>query len=259
MGLCVDLLSFLFILTCSRRRDIDETQVKHGLKGVKKRLNKITLLAYPRSYMILSELMWSMYSVAMFLNCALSCYFSVFRPFEYGILTLFALPRRKKPPDLVSEGGKIRVCSNYDYDSRYFYFIARQRFLAKVLRNSQMRRSSLGVKPAQIVEETPIVEETKLQCTACTATTDDIPLDDPAKQAPLPENADPVVLLTRERRILDELKSYCWMAGDSKKLDETSASVLRTVLEVPICLASALIAIIFDTGASMSISGEEKD
>ena len=120
--LCVDLLSFLLI-TCVRRRDIGETHVKHGLKGVKKRLNKITLLAYPRSYMILSELMWSMYSVAMFLNCALSCYFSVFRPFEYGILTLFALPHRKKPPDLVSEGGKIRVCSNYDYDSRYFYFI----------------------------------------------------------------------------------------------------------------------------------------
>ena len=159
MELCVDLLSFLLI-TCFRRRDIGETHVKHGLKGVKKRLNKITLLAYPRSYMILSELMWSMYSVAMFLNCALSCYFSVFRPFEYGILTLFALPRRKKPPDLVSEGGKIRVCSNYDYDSRYFYFIARQRFLAKALRNSQMRRSSLGVRPAQIVEETPIVEDT---------------------------------------------------------------------------------------------------
>ena len=31
------------------------------------------------------------------------------------------------------------------------------------------------------------------------------------------------------------------------------------MLDVPICLASAMIAIIFDTGASMSISGEEKD
>ena len=200
MELCVDLLSFLLI-TWFRRRDIGETHVKHGLKGVKNRLKKITLRAYPRSYMILSELMWSMYYVAMFLNCALSCYFSVFRPFEYGILTLFALHRRKKPPDLVSEGGKIRVCSNYDYDLRYFYFIARQRFPAKVLRNSHMRRSSLGVKPAHIVKETPLGEDTKLQCTPCTDATDDIPLDDPAQQAPLPENADPVVLLTREKRI----------------------------------------------------------
>ena len=49
------------------------------------------------------------------------------------------------------------------------------------------------------------------------------------------------------------------MVGDSKKLDETSASVLRTVLEAPICLASALFAIIFDTRASMSISGKLKD
>ena len=44
------------------------------------------------------------------------------------------------------------------------------------------------------------------------------------------------------------------MAGDSKKLDEASALVLRTVLEVPICLESALIAIIFDTGASSPVS-----
>ena len=122
-----------------------------------------------------------------------------------------------------------------------------------------MRRSLLDVKPAHIVEETPIVEDTKLQCTPCTDATNDIPLDYPVQQAPPPEIADPVVLLTRERLILDELKSYCWMVGASKKLDETSASVLQTVLEVPICLASTLIAIIFDTGASMSISGELKD
>ena len=120
--------------------------------------------------MILSELIWSMYSVQMFFNCALSCYFSVFRPFEYWILTLFALPRRKKPPDLVSKGGNIRVCSNYDYDSRYFYFIARQRFVAKVLRNSHMRRSSLSVKAAQIVEETPLVEGTKVKCSTIPVT-----------------------------------------------------------------------------------------
>ena len=264
--LCVDFLSFLLI-TWFHRRDIGETSVKHRLKGVEKRLKKITLLAY----MFLSELMWSTYSVAMFLICALCCYFSAFHPFEYGIMTLFALSHQKKPPDLVSEGGKIRVCSNYYYDPRYAYFIARQRFLAKVLHNSQMRtivhreqlrspcRSSLDVKPAQTVEETLIMEATKLRCTPCTDATDNTPLDDSVQQAPPSENADPVVLLTKENRILDELKSVCWMADGSKKLDETPASVLQKVLKVPICLAPALIAIIFDTGASMSISGELKN
>ena len=90
--------------------------------------------------MILSELMLSMYSVAMLLNYVLHCYCSVFRPFEYGIMFLFALHRRKKPLDLVSEGGKQSVCSKYCYDLRYDYFIARQRFLEKVLHNSQLQK-----------------------------------------------------------------------------------------------------------------------
>ena len=46
---------------------------------------------------------------------------------------------------------------------------------------------------------------------------------------------------------------------NNKKLDIESASVLRTVLEMPIYMASAMIAIIFDTEASMSISGGLND
>ena len=64
-----------------------------------------------------------------------------------------------------------------------------------------------------------IMEDTKLRCTPCTNDMDNIPLDDPVQQAPLPVNADPVVLLAREWQIHDSLKSYCLMAGDSKKLD----------------------------------------
>ena len=71
------------------------------------------------------------------------------------------------------------------------------------------------MKPAQIEDETQIVEESKLQCTPCTDAVDDIPLDNPEQQAPLPENADLVVLLTTEKRFFDELKSYCWMTVDS--------------------------------------------
>ena len=62
-------------------------------------------------------------------------------------------------------------------------------------------KSSLGVNPAQTVKENPIVEATKLQCSPCTDATDDIPLEDSVQQPPLPKRADPVVLLTREKRI----------------------------------------------------------
>ena len=79
-------------------------RLTNGLKGTKKRLKKITLFAYPRAYMIFTELMWNMYSVAMLLRCALSSFGAIYCPFEYGVVALFALPRLKKPPDLVSEG-----------------------------------------------------------------------------------------------------------------------------------------------------------
>lgn len=45
------------------------------------------------------------------------------------------------------------------------------------------------------------------KCTPCTDATDDIPLEDSVQQAPSPENMNTLILLTRETRILDELKS----------------------------------------------------
>ena len=245
---CVDFYALCLLIRGTRRRETGVTCANENrLNGVRKRFNSITLLAYPRSYMILTELMWSMYSVAMFLCCALSCFGMVFQPFEYGVIRLFALPRLKKPPDLVSEGGTVRCANVNNYDSRYDYYIMRQQFLLKVLSKQHMRRS----------HETPILEN--IRRAPCTADEEDIPLDEAAQQAPMPSDADPVVLLTREKRIYDQLKSFSWMAGESTRLNNESASVLRTILDVPICLASAMIAIIFDTGASMSISGEEKD
>ena len=120
------------------QRDVCELD---GPKGERKRLNAIILLAYPRSYMIFTALMWNMYSVAMILSCALSCFGTVFRPFEYGFIRLFAMPRLKKPPDLVSEGGKIHCSNVYDYDSKYDYFIRRQKYLGKVLRAHHLNKS----------------------------------------------------------------------------------------------------------------------
>ena len=142
---CVDL--FVASLICGlRRRETGVTlSSSSGLKGTKKRMNKVTLFAYPRAYMIFSELMWSMYSVAMILRCALRLFGTVYLPFDYGVVVIFVIPRLKKPPDLVSEGdGHIR-CSrtlfSLSYDSKYDYFITRQRFIAKQLRMHQLNKA----------------------------------------------------------------------------------------------------------------------
>ena len=142
--ICVD-LCVIWLLRGLRRRDTGVTSNFASLKGTKKRVKRYTLLAYPRAYMIFSELMWSMWSVAMLIRCALCSFGTVYCPFEYGIVALFALPRMKKPPDLLSEGdGHIR-CSrslfSSSYDSKYDYFIARQRYLAKQLRMHQLNKA----------------------------------------------------------------------------------------------------------------------
>ena len=132
MEVCVDLIALCMLICRPRQRETDVTCANNdGPKGERKRLNSITLLAYPWSYMIFTELMWNMYSVAMILSCALSCFGAVFRPFEYGFIRLFALPRLKKPPDLVSEGGKISCSSVYNYDSKYDYLLSTKIILAK--------------------------------------------------------------------------------------------------------------------------------
>ena len=43
--------------------------------------------------------MWSMYSITMLLCNELRCFGVVYCPFQYGIISLFCVPRMKKPPD----------------------------------------------------------------------------------------------------------------------------------------------------------------
>ena len=94
MEVRVDLIAFCLLIRCPCRRETGVTCADDGgPKGERKRLNSITLLAYPQSYMIFTELMWNMNSVAMILCYALSCFGAVFRPFEYGFIRLLALPR----------------------------------------------------------------------------------------------------------------------------------------------------------------------
>ena len=292
--ICIDLFVFYALIRRPRRRDTGVTCANsngNGLKGVRKRLNSITLLAYPRSYMIFTELMWNMYSVAVLLSCALSCFGTVFCPFEYGVIRLFALPRLKKPPDLVSEGGKISCSNVHDYDPKYDYFIKRQNYLGKVLRAHHLNKSLCHehLRCTRKLRETsatrrcstsnPIAHELLLNCqnniterSNCSGDmsvsegvrcdrSEDIPLHEfpTYKLTPPPNIDEPIVMLRHDRAVFDRLKNYAWMAGASVDLDSGSARVLRDALDSSINLASGLTAVIFDTGASMSISNDKAD
>ena len=51
------------------------------------------------NFPVLSESMWSMYSIAMLLWNNLRCFGVIYFPFQYGVVALFCVPRMKKPPD----------------------------------------------------------------------------------------------------------------------------------------------------------------
>ncbi len=280
MEVCVDLIAFCLLIRRPRQRETGVTCANDGgPKGKRKRLNSITLFAYPRSYMIFTALMWNMYSVAMILCCALSCFGAVFRPFEYGFIRLFALPRLTKPPDLVSEGGKIHCSNVYDYDTKYDYFIKHQKYLGKVLRahhlntslchkhlrNTRKFRHMWETLVDRCSKANTIADESHFNCsnniTERCDCSNDIPLSEfsTAKLTPPPAMDEPIVMLRHDRAGLDRLKNYAWMAGASVDLDSGSASVLRNALDSSIYLASGLTAVIFDTGASMSISNNKAD
>ena len=66
---------------------------------------------------------------------------------------------------------------------------------------------------------------------------------------------DPVIMLEQERSAWAEFKMYAWIAGASTTLTEKKACILRLLLNLtPICVLSKIIAIIFDTGASSSLT-----
>ena len=66
-------------------------------------------------------------------------------------------------------------------------------------------------------------------------------------------------MLHHDRAVFDRLKNYAWMAGASVDFDSNSARILRDALDSSINLVSGLTAIIFDTGASVSISNNAAD
>ena len=65
----------------------------------------------------------------------------------------------------------------------------------------------------------------------------------------------PVIMLERERSAWAKFKMYAWIVGVSTKLTEKKGLILRLLLNsAPICVLSEIIAIIFDTGASTSLT-----
>ena len=183
---------------------------------------------------------------------------------------------KKKPPDLISEGGKIRCSNVYDYDSKYDYFIKRQQYLGKVLRAHHLNKSLCHkhLRSTRKLRETSvdrcfktntIADELHLNCpntlTERCDCSEDIPFSEfPTSTLTPPPNIDePIVMLRRDCAVFDRLKHYVWMAGASVNLDDGTASVLRYALDSSIYLASGLTAVIFDTGASISISNNAAD
>ena len=276
--ICVD-LCIILLLRGLRRRDTGVTSkcVSASLKGTKKRVKRYTLLAYPRAYMIFSELMWSMWSVAMLIRCALCSFGTVYCPFEYGIVAIFALPRMKKPPDLVSEGDGYIRCSrslfSSSYDSKYDYFITRQRFLARKLRMHYMNKAVCqrylhrASRPVlmPLIETSADRSQEKEKQEKFNLCQDDIPLGDAHKEFTCDEKVinlltiPSVISLKKDYEIYLRLKEYSWMTGDSVLLTHDAARVLRDTMEDAVYLASGLRTIIIDTGASLSISNNEKD
>ena len=57
------------------------------------------LRVYPCRWLILSEIMWCMYIIAMLVCKDLCCFGVLYCPFQYGVVALFCMPQMKKLPD----------------------------------------------------------------------------------------------------------------------------------------------------------------
>ena len=203
------------------------------------------LQAYPCRWLILSNIMWSMWSTAMLVCNNLRCFGVIYCPFRYGVVALFCVPRIKKPPDPNWSGELTLVEGNLEISnmpcSKHFSY----RKMRKLQRNEIEACEALFTKKSQ----------------ANTA-------DEKAKRKALAEEhthqvsnvkdalgTDPVIMLERERSAWAEFKMYAWIAGASTMLTEKKACILRSLLNsTPICVLSEMISIIFDTGASTGLT-----
>merc|ERR1712226_1337872 len=73
-----------------------------------KRGNDLKIL--PCRWLIFSEIMWNMWSMAMLIGCKMSCFGVVYCQFEYGVVKIFAMPRKKKS-DYISETQRRAICA----------------------------------------------------------------------------------------------------------------------------------------------------
>ena len=170
------------------------------------------LKVLPCRWLIFSEVMWNMWSVAMVLGCKLDRFGVVYSPFEYGIIKLFALPRIKRPPKPPNWS---RINSIVD-----------KLHEAKNKKNESKKSALLNNKRKKVLSTL---------------------------------GSDSILTMQREVEVQKELKEYCWMAGASKMLNESQAKILRSMIENTCNLVAGVIDIIFDTGASKSLTPFRND
>ena len=203
------------------------------------------LQVYPCRWLILSDIMWTMYSILMLVCNNLLCFGVFYCPFQYGVVVLFCMPRMKKPPDPTWTGeltlveGIIELNNlpcNKHFSYRKMRKLQRNEIeTCEMMLNRELEVNSEDEKPKRkALEERYTHQVSKVKDALGT---------------------NPVIMLECEQSALTEFRTYAWIAGASTKLTEQKALILRSLLNsTPICVLSELISIIFDTGASTGLT-----
>ena len=154
--------------------------------------------------------MWSMHIIAMLLSNELRCVGVVYCPFQYGIISLFCMPRMKKPPDpnwrseLTLVEGKIDL--NNMPCSKHFSYRKMKRLKTKEVETCEaMFNCELEINNADEKAKRKALEE---EDTHHVSNVNDA------------LGTNPVIMLERKRSAWAEFKTYAWIVGASTKLTD---------------------------------------
>ena len=244
------MLYFQFKLVCRRVSDGKLEFVfydsGHNVPTVSTRKALLSCLQiYPYGWLILSEIMWSMYSIVMLLWNNLRCFGVIYCPFHYGVVALFYVPRAKKPPDPDWTGELTLVKGILDLNNLLCYKYFSYQKMRKLQRNEIETCETMFNREMEINIEDATAKRKALE-------------ERDTHQVSNVEDAlgtDPVIMLELKRSAWAEFKTYAWVAGASTTLIQLKALILRSLLNSTlICVLSEVIAIIFDTGASTGLT-----
>mgnify|MGYP000010813628 FL=1 len=250
-----------------------------GCIGARKRAAATTIIAYPCAWLILSNLMWSMYSVAMMLSCSLND-FGCFHIGDVFIPRIIVLPRPKKPPD------KCRRPLSY-IEKRFHMekLLQRHRNSIKLHIQHTNVNGAKAPPPLHGGASAPLRNKVSVKTPPPLHGGDSAPLSTNPKQQS-DEREIPIIKRKEQARIIENnirlffetsirlhstspkytpqsllAATKRHMAGDSEGLTSTTASTLRQLLQTaPASLLSEIEEmVIFDTGATRAVSYDEND